>query len=154
MTTSPAGSETSHVDYLDWLRVFAMASIFFFHNNRLFDNDSWHVNNAQTSEISTIFVEIFNLWMMPLFFVLSGAAVYFSLRRRSGKAFTKERALRIALPWIVLGMFVMSPPQVYLERLTQSGFTGSLFQFIPQYFDGFSQLCGDIPLGLAVGCCC
>ena len=69
--------------YLDWLRILAMLSIFLFHNARPFDLDSWHVNNPITYQGTSIFVDFFNLWMMPLFFVLSGAAVYYSLKRRS-----------------------------------------------------------------------
>ena len=37
--------------YLDWLRVLAMAGIYFFHNARFYDAFSdWHVRNATTSK--------------------------------------------------------------------------------------------------------
>ena len=143
VTKSAKKVADGRVYYLDWLRIAAMISIFLFHSNRIFDNDSWHINNAQTSLVSTTFVEVFNLWMMPLFFVLSGAAVFYSLKRRTGREFIKERILRIALPWIILGMFVISPPQVYVERLTMDGFTGNFFQFIPHYFDGLYAFGGN-----------
>jgi hypothetical protein len=32
--------------YLDWLRVLAMFTIFFFHNARFFDFYDWHVKSA------------------------------------------------------------------------------------------------------------
>ena len=66
---------------------------------------------------SSVFVDIFNQWMMPLFFVLSGAAVYFTLRFRKAGGFLKERCLRILVPWLGIGIFVIAPVQVYLERL-------------------------------------
>ena len=138
--------------YLDWLRVLAMLSIFFFHSDRLFDSYPWHVNNLETSLASSIHIQFFNQWMMPLFFILSGAAVYYSLRSRTAGGFIKERSLRILIPWILIGIFVIAPPQVYLERLTHGEFSGTFFQFYyPHYFDGIYAFGGNfaiIPLHL------
>lgn len=138
VTTKPARQY-----YLDWLRVLAMLSIFLFHCDRFFDFDGWHIKNAVTSLASTIHIQFFNQWMMPLFFVLSGAAVYYSLRSRTAGGFVKERTLRILIPLILVGWFVLAPPQVYLERLTHSEFTGSFFQFYPHYFDGLYAFGGN-----------
>ncbi|MFC1872004.1 acyltransferase family protein, partial [Chloroflexota bacterium] len=91
--------------YIDWLRVLAMLSIFLYHSNRFFTISSWHINNAERSLASTIFEETFNLWMMPLFFVLSGAAVYYSLKSRTTSGFIKERILRILIPLVGIGVF-------------------------------------------------
>jgi len=133
--------------YIDWLRVFAMLSIFFFHSDRFFNFDGWHIKNAETSLASSIHIEIFDQWMMPLFFVLSGAAVYYSLRVRKGGGFVKERVLRIAVPWVLIGIFVIAPPQVYLERLTNGEFSGNFFQFYyPHYFDGVYAFGGNFAI--------
>ena len=129
-----SGATRQH--YVDWLRVIATIGIFLFHNSRPYDDGDWHVKNAQLSPGATQFVEFMNIWMMPLFFVLSGAAVYYSLRSRNGGSFLKERFFRIMVPWFITGIFVMSPPQVYLERLSHGEFDGSFFQFLPHYFDG------------------
>lgn len=129
--------------FLDCLRVMAMLAIFLYHNGKIFDFDEWHIKNVETSLGSAIFVEIFDLWMMPLFFVLSGAAVYYSLKSRTSGGFIKERSLRIALPWVLLGMFIMGPIQVYLERVSSGEFMGTIFQFFPHYFDGFYGFGGN-----------
>ena len=43
--TAPQGaSGSTRLYYLDWLRIFAMLSIFFHHSDRFFDFDSWFVN--------------------------------------------------------------------------------------------------------------
>jgi glucans biosynthesis protein C len=128
---------TSRQHYIDWLRVIATIGIFFFHNARPYDDGDWHVKNAQLSLGATQFVEFMNIWMMPLFFVLSGASVYYSLRSRTGANFLKERFFRIMIPWFLTGIFVMAPPQVYLERLSHGEFDGNFLQFLPHYFDGF-----------------
>ena len=81
--------------------------------------------------------------MMPLFFILAGASVYYSLRFRTAGGFIKERTLRILIPLIIVGYFVIAPPQVYLERLTHGEFSGTFFQFYPHYFDGLYGLGGN-----------
>ena len=133
--------------YLDWLRALAMLSIFLFHSDRLFDFYPWHVNNAVTSLASSIHIEFFNHWMMPLFFALSGAAVYYSLKSRTAGGFIKERSLRLLIPWILIGIFVIAPPQVYLERLTYGEFSGTFSQFYyPHYFDGIYGFGGNFAI--------
>jgi glucan biosynthesis protein C len=146
-----AGTPT-RLYYIDWLRVLAMLSIFLFHSDRFFNFGDWHVKNSETSMASSIHIEIFDQWMMPLFFILSGAAVYYSLKSRKAGEFVKERTLRILIPWIGIGIFVIAPPQVYLERVSHGEFTGTFFQFYyPHYFEGIYGLGGNfaiIPLHL------
>lgn len=129
--------------FIDWLRVLAMLSIFLYHSSKMFDFDEWNIKNAETSLGASVFVEILDLWMMPLFFVLSGAAVYYSLKVRTVREFVKERSLRIALPWVILGMFIMGPVQVYFERVSSGEFIGTFFRFFPLYFEGFYGLGGN-----------
>ena len=134
---------TNRKYYIDWLRIVATIGIFLFHNSRVYDLEDWHIKNAQTTLGATQFVEFMNMWMMPLFFILSGAAVYYSLKSRSAGSFLKERFLRIMIPWFVTGIFVMAPPQVYLERLSHGQFDGNFLQFIPHYFDGLYGFGGN-----------
>ena len=129
--------------YIDWLRVIATIGIFLFHNSRVYDYGDWSIKNAQTTLGATQFVEFMNIWMMPMFFVLSGASVYYSLRSRNGGGFLKERFFRIMIPWLVTGIFLMAPPQVYLERVSHSEFSGNFLQFLPHYFDGLYGFGGN-----------
>ena len=136
LNASAAKTSTPRLYYLDWLRVIATIGIFLFHNSRAYNYGDWSIKNAQTTLVATQFVEFMNIWMMPLFFVLSGASVYYSLKSRNGSSFLKERFFRIMVPWLLTGIFVMAPPQVYLERLSHGQFNGNFFQFLPHYFDG------------------
>jgi hypothetical protein len=43
--------------------------------------------------------------------------------------------MRLLVP-LALGILVLAPPQVYLERLTHGQFQGDFFQFLPRFFDG------------------
>jgi len=129
--------------YIDWLRVLAMMSIFFFHNDRFFNSGDWHVKNKVTSVLSSIHISFFGHWMMPLFFILSGASVYYSLKYRKSSEFIKERTIRILIPLIFLGYLIIAPPEIYLDRLTHLQFTGSFCQFYPHYFEGFDMFGGN-----------
>ena len=43
---------------IDWLRVFAIAMVFFFHNARFYDPYPWHVKNAEQSFGMFLFVAL------------------------------------------------------------------------------------------------
>jgi peptidoglycan/LPS O-acetylase OafA/YrhL len=131
--------------YIDWLRVLAMLSIFFFHADRFFDYYDWHVKNGELNIISSIHISFFSQWMMPLFFFLSGAAVFYSLKLRSSYTFLWDRVKRILIPLTIVGYFITSPPQMYFERLTHNRFEGSFWDFIPAYFQGVDMFGGNFP---------
>jgi len=144
--TSDLTTKSTRLYYLDWLRVLAMFSIFFMHNARLFDFGSWHLKNTVTSLGPEIYVEFTN-WVMPLFFIIAGAGVFFALKSRTAGGFAKERTLRILIPIVIVGWFIIAPPQVYLERLTHGEFSGNLLQFYyPHYFEPFYGLGGNFAL--------
>jgi hypothetical protein len=85
---------------------------------------------------------------MPLFFVLSGASVFLSLRSRKTGEFIKSRFLRLLVPLIFIGTFIINPLYVYIERLSSGEAASGFFQWYPQYFDGIYGFGGNFaPLG-------
>ena len=143
-------SATSQRRYdIDWLRVLAILLIFVYHSSRPFDTmESWHVKNNQLTSSFDLLAVFGGLWIMPLFFMLSGAGIFFSLRSRTVEAFVRERFLRLVVPLTTVGWFVLSPLQVYIERVTATGyntrpFSGSFLEFLPQYFVGIYGLGGS-----------
>jgi glucans biosynthesis protein C len=127
---------------LDWLRVVTIGVMFFFHSARFFDAYGWHVKNAGQSAVASFFVDLTVQWMMPLFFLISGASIWFSLQGRGAAAYLKERVTRLLIPF-VFGTLVLIPPQVYLERLSHRQFTGSFLAFYPHYFEGWYGFGGN-----------
>lgn len=127
---------------LDWLRIFAILSIFLFHSLRFFDSEGWHVKNPMQYTGVDPLIKFFVLWIMPIMFVISGASVYYALGKRKSSAFLKARALRLLVP-LVVGIFSHVMWQVYLERVTHGQFRGSFFRFIPHYFDGLYGFDGN-----------
>ena len=118
---------------LDWLRVLAFAGVFFFHNARFFNIDDWHVKNAETSVIVEIFTSLFSLWGMQLIFIISGASVFFALRPGEAMRFLRDRFMRLLVP-LALGILVLAPPQMFMERVTHGQFQGTFFDFLPRFF--------------------
>jgi glucans biosynthesis protein C len=92
---------------IDWLRVIGMLLIFSFHNARFFNEEDWHVKNPQLDFGMTVYVAVLAQFIMPLFFVLSAIAIYFALKRRTGKEFMRERTSRLIIP-LVFGIFTTS----------------------------------------------
>ncbi|MBE7470706.1 MAG: acyltransferase family protein [Anaerolineales bacterium] len=126
---------------IDWLRVLATLAVFLFHCARFFNDEGWHVKNNQLDFGMSIFVAIVSQWLMPLFFILSGASAYYALSVRRSGAYLRERVTRLLIP-LIFGILVLIPPQVYIESVsgqseTVPPFSGSFLEFYPHYFDGF-----------------
>jgi glucan biosynthesis protein C len=121
---------------LDWLRVLAILFVFLYHSTRFFNLGDWHVKNVHTF----VWVEIWNVfatgWMMPLFFIISGASLFYALGKSGGwSKFYVDKFLRLMIP-VLVATITHSALQVYLERLTHGQFSGSFFSFLPEYFNG------------------
>ena len=119
--------------YLDWLRVLAILTVFVYHTTRLFNLEDWKV------KIPTWYpgVEVWNrfatTWMLPLIFVISGASLFYAVGKGGAGKFIKDKALRLLVPGVVCDLTHASL-QAYLYRLTHGEFSGSFFQYLPNYF--------------------
>ncbi len=111
-----------------------MLIIFFFHNARFFDLGDWHLKNPDRSMGFQIFVGFLHQWLMPIFFLLSGAGSWFTLESKNSRQYLGDRVKRLLVPYYLIGFFVLIPPQYYWEQVTHGRFSGDFFQFIPHYF--------------------
>jgi glucans biosynthesis protein C len=120
--------------YIDWLRILAIVTVFFFHTSHFFDPMYWHVKNPVKSESVLLFLGFINLWIMPLFFFLSGASGVFGARKPF-LSFLKSKTLRLLVPY-VMGVLLLIPPQKYVEGLSNHTFAGGFFDFLQTYLSG------------------
>ena len=127
---------------LDWLRVIAILGVFFMHVSRFFDPMDWDVKNNILSENIMIFILFIAQWLMPLFFLISGMSIYFVLSFMTKRHFVKSRFLRIMVPYLFIGLFVILPPQDYLSLLGRGIFTGTFLEYYPKYL---TYNFGDFP---------
>jgi glucan biosynthesis protein C len=115
--------------WLDWLRVLAMGTIFLFHSSRSFDvYNPWHITNSTPDLGFTLFDSFISGWIMPLFFVISGIAVYFSLSRRSPSEFATDRLERLIVPFI-FGLIFILPANVYYDAVFHGNYAGDFVSF-------------------------
>ena len=143
-----AEARSVRLNYLDWLRLGAILSVLVLHCAKVFDFHTSTVYNAQRSVALVGLREFILLWVMPLFFVISGASVYFSLRSRQTGEFVKERILRILVPLALVGTFVIGPIYVYVEKLFNGETTLGFFQWYPHFFEGMYPGGNFAPLGV------
>jgi fucose 4-O-acetylase-like acetyltransferase len=129
-TTSPA----VRLHYLDWLRLLATLGVFLFHASNVFNGTGFEIANAESSELILLVDIFFYPWGMPLFFLVAGAGSWFALRRRSAGQFTRERTLRVLVPFFT-GTLLLGPIQLYLSwshRTHTGAFAGSFLEFVAE----------------------
>ncbi len=121
---------------IDWLRVFAVMLLFFWHSEQIFDIYlDWYVKNETLSPMLThLIFDIAQPWFMPIFFLLAGASTWYALRFRSGRMYKKERFKRLLLPFI-FGILVIIPPQSYYGIRNHSGYSESFISFYTHFFN-------------------
>jgi len=115
---------------LDWLRVLVFALLIFYHVGMFFVPWGWHIKNNEIYQWLVYPMLFLNQWRLPILFVISGMGTYYALSKRSGRQFAWERIKRLWIP-LTVGMLLIVPPQVYIERLANNQITGSYFQFWP-----------------------
>lgn len=118
---------------IDWLRIGATYLLFPFHAARPFDHLPWHLKNAQMATRFDLFVWFVHQFHMPLFFTLAGWSMHATLGKRTLEDVRRERGRRLLVPF-VFGVLTLSPPQAYVEAVSQRGFTGSYVAFQPYFF--------------------
>jgi glucan biosynthesis protein C len=125
---------------IDWLRVLAFILLIFYHIGQFYVADwGWHVKSAYQSEFLKNIMMLVNQWRMPLIFVISGVALSLVEPKISNWSLLKTRFVRIWIP-LVIGMYLIVPPQLYYQLIQNDGFTGSYLSFFSIYTDASSKL--------------
>lgn len=126
---------------LDWLRFIAILILLFFHTGMLFVPWNWHVKNTELSGSFTYWMIWLHEWRMPLLLFISGAGTYMALGKRTPGKYAGERFKRLVIP-LIFGMFVIVPPQIYFEHITNfssyGDFYNTVFEFVPYPAGSFS----------------
>jgi hypothetical protein len=127
---------------IDWLRVIAFYLLIFYHVGMVFVPWEFHIKNQPTAEWFETWMAFLSQWRLPLLFMISGIVIYYSIGKRTTKEFVKERAKRLLIP-LIFGMFVIVPPQIYVERISNGvqftnywEFWKTVFNFVPYPLGG------------------
>ena len=120
---------------IDWIRVIVFDILIIYHVGMFFVPWEWHIKNNDIVEWTQYPMRFINQWRIPILFVVSGMGTRFALSYRSGGQYIRERLSRLLIP-LIAGILIIVPPQVYIERITQSISYGSFLEFYPQFFNG------------------
>ena len=134
--------DLTRLHYLDWLRVLAILMVFLFHAVHPFDFMDWQIKNTDQSEVINIILILLNLWGMPFFFMVAGAASWFALRKRTTRQYISERVNRLLIPFIA-GTILFSPLEYYLSwmnRIQRGVFSISFWDFLGEELPRFDPL--------------
>lgn len=137
-TTTEVTTKPERRYELDWLRVFAVLLLIYFHTAAIFYRGNlgeFYVKNDVASPAMQLFITFVHQWHMPLFFLVSGSSTWFALSFRTGSEYIKERFKRIFIPFL-FGTLVIVPPQVYYRLLSNPNYQASYLEFYPQFFNG------------------
>jgi peptidoglycan/LPS O-acetylase OafA/YrhL len=121
---------------LDWLRIFAILVLMFFHTGRIFDTQPWHIKNNEISENSHYWMTFIRTWRMPLLFFISGVGSMFAFRKSASLQYIFERFKRLIIP-LIFAIVIVLPPQVYYEHKSEFNnyweFYKSVWNFLPYH---------------------
>ncbi len=94
----------------------------------------WHLKSAFQSDILKSFMLLLNPWRMSLIFLVSGITLSLVEPKISRIQLLKQRTIRVFVP-LLIGMYIIVPPQLYFELASKEGFSDSYLSFIHFYID-------------------
>lgn len=126
--------------YIDNLRVLIIALLFPFHTCRIFTTENFYVHGEIMNWCDEL-VWFLSSWFMGFLFLLAGMSTYFSLEKRSNKAYLKERFTKLFVPFL-FGVVLMVPIQTYYAERYHNQYTGSYFAQLKLFFTKIGDLSG------------
>ncbi|GMH65073.1 hypothetical protein TrLO_g5202 [Triparma laevis f. longispina] len=133
---------------IDWLRMYDVFIVIMGHCIRFLDDKASDVklSGAGSNSYLNVIMLFGNMWVMPLFFFLAGAAANLSISSRTRMmSYFVKRVLRIGIP-LVGGFFLAVLPYAYITRdyldCNESGISDENMSDIPPvFFAYFFQNC-------------
>jgi peptidoglycan/LPS O-acetylase OafA/YrhL len=118
---------------LDWLRVFAFGLLILYHIGMLYVHRwGYHFKSQYTSAGLENVMLLVNPWRMPLLWMVSGIASCYMLEKMSWARFSVLRTYRLLLP-LAFGLWVIVPPQLFVEMTGKGDFSGSYLEFYRKF---------------------
>lgn len=135
---------------IDWLRTIAFLILILYHIGMYYVLDwGWHIKSDNTFRWLQEVMILTNTWRMSLLFFISAIALSLVQQRYSIFTLVKLRSSRLLIP-LIFGMFVIVPPQAYVEALGQGLIESGYIDFWREYIDPNTLLLQEhhSPIGL------
>ncbi|MEL7373574.1 MAG: acyltransferase family protein, partial [Pseudomonadota bacterium] len=148
MEGQPIPTTTQRRHDLDWLRVIAFGILILYHIGMLYvARWGFHYKSAYTSEFLENIMLLANPWRMALLWMISGIATSYLLEKLRWWDFLASRSVRLLLP-LAFGIWVIVPPQLFVEMSGKGDFVGSYLEFYRAFFDFQSPVFADYQSGI------
>ncbi len=120
---------------LDSLRVFAFGLLILYHIGMLYvEHWGYHFKSAYTSSFLENVMLLVNPWRLALLWIVSGIASSYLLDKFRWWEFLSSRSVRLLLP-LAFGVWVIVPPQLFVEMSGNGDFSGTYLEFYRLFFD-------------------
>lgn len=128
--------------YIDNIRILCILLLFPFHTCMFFNNYGvpFYVLSKPVKAFSYFTIFVYP-WWMTLLFTLAGISSAYALKKRSGREYIRERALKLLLPFFV-GLILIIPVQCYIADIFHNGYSGSYFEHYKIFFTRFTDFTG------------
>jgi len=113
---------------VDWLRVIAFALLILFHTGLLYVTWGFNLKSPRIVPEVEWVMSALNPWRMAMVFVISGIACRFLMAKLGPGRFAVDRFLRLQ-PVILFGMFVVIPPQTWIELVAKGVTDANYLEF-------------------------
>ena len=104
--------------FLDWLRVTAFGLLILFHVGMLYVSWQYNLKSPRLFPGIEPLMNALSAWRLALLFLISGVASYSLIDKLGVAAFVRDRVRRL-LPVILIGMYVVIPPQTYVVLVSR-----------------------------------
>jgi glucans biosynthesis protein C len=104
--------------FLDWLRVVAFALLILFHVGMLYVSWQYNLKSPRLYPGIEPLMNALSAWRLALLFLISGVASRCLIDKLGPAAFALDRVRRL-LPVIMIGMYVVIPPETYIVLVSR-----------------------------------
>lgn len=133
---------------LDWLRVLVFGLLILFHTGMFYvENWGWHAKSIYQSQLLENLMLIVEPWRMPVLWLISGIAIKFIMAKVSVWRFITVRSFRLLLP-LLFGIFIVVPPQLYIEMSYNGDINMNYWQFLNHFFSSNTTIFDKYQAGI------
>lgn len=136
----PTAAPLQRQYFLDWIRIFAFFLLILYHVGMYYVSWDFHVKSPHAGTTIEPYMMLSSPWRLGLLFLVSGVATATMFDKMQLGAFLRRRSARLLLP-LIFGMFVIVPPQSYLEVVEKVAYHGSYLEFMRLYVTGYHGFC-------------
>jgi len=141
---SKTAESKKHYDFFDSMRNITMLCVVLYHAVIAYSSTTpqFPIHDTDPIAFSDYVRWSFDVFMMPIFFFISGFFTLASLRNRNLTSFYKGKLRRIALPWFAVMISIIAPIFIFAQKIRPAFVNREIISFgdvLIDMFKGFLQ---------------